>query len=152
MSRNLLQEHADLSQKLSDLEGELHDFGMIQLQLMREAAAEAGFSYEMDQNYRHLQYTDWMEVGAGGTIHCWERGRWGGQDEICGSFQLDPLIFDGQHDLFKQKQIEFFKQHLKTIEARKIQAAQKQLEQTRAELLRQQEALATKLATLGEQA
>jgi hypothetical protein len=151
MSHALLQQHADLMNQVSELEGKLHGFAETQLQLMREASVTAGFSHSMDSNYRYLQYTDWMEVGEGGSINCWERGHWGGQDEISGSFQLDPLVLDGQHDLFKQKQFDFFKRHLKTIEARKIQAAQKELEQTRAALLRQQAELNKKLAAMGGQ-
>lgn len=152
MSSQLLQQQTALRTQLDAIENQLHVFAKTQLQIMKEAAAEAGFDQEMDTSYRFLDYTFSLEVGDGGSITCIERGYYGNPDEPCGWFTLDPLILDGKNDEFKAKQIEFFKDHLKTIEARKIQAAQKKLEATRAELARQQEELNKKLAALGEQA
>jgi hypothetical protein len=152
MSHSLLEQQTALRSELDKIEDQLHAFAKIQLKLMREAAAEAGFDQEMDTSYRFLEYTFSLGVGEGGSITCIERGYYGNPDEPCGWFTLDDLILDGKNDEFKAKQIEFFKGHLKTIAAKKIQDAQKSLERARADLSRQQEELNKKLAALGEQA
>lgn len=149
MTHPLLQERATIIAMKDRLDSSLLEFAKIQYNLSREAADEAKFP--KDQNgWQVLGHADWFEIDYDGSVTCWVRGCCGGQDEVNGSFELDPLVLDGKNDEFKAAKIQFYKDEAIRIEAKKIEQARKKVEETRESLLRQQQELAQKIAALGE--
>jgi hypothetical protein len=141
MSQALLNEYTILNNRIAEIEVVLTPFVEQQIKLTAEAVKQAYPQYLNALGARYLTRTDWFEFDSYGEVKCWERGRWGDQDEVIACIKISPLVLEGKLDEFSAQCIKEF-ESLKVIDtAIEIARRKHDLEQTRIRLQRQIDAL-----------
>lgn len=142
MSADLMAEFTELVARKNIVHDELSKHAKRQLQLIREAAKFVNLPEHIKlTRFRFVDLHCTVSLDESLNVDCLERGFYGGDDEVCGTFRLSKLIVDGQDQEFLKSQIEYFQDLLDEEKRYDFERKKKDLSTRREELRRQQEQL-----------